>query len=258
MAKIYYYSGTGNSYQVAKRLSMRIVDCELIKITYDVKNKIYEDDIIGLVFPVYYFGLPKVVENFLINFDFKVDRYLFVIVTRGIPFAGGVRKQLINLLSNKISYFQYITMGDNFNIDFWNSSSNQTKELRNSKCDAIIKKTAVSINNRIVKRKFTLIDFLWFITKHLPRYGYKTYLNKVYNSDDFFDVNANICINCNKCVKSCPVGNVSFDKKTMWMHRNCQLCLACYHCCPVNAIQYNNGYLTTIGKKQYWNYTLIP
>lgn len=254
MAKIFYFSGTGNSYQVAKKLCMKIDDCELIKITYEIKNKIYEDDIIGIVFPVYYFGLPKVVESFLINFDFNSNSFLFVIATRGIPFAGGVRKQLKNCLSNKISYFQYITMGDNFNIDFWNSSSNKTKELRNSQCDAIISKITASINRRIAKRRFTLIDFLWFITKHFPRYGYKTYLDKVYNSDDCFSVNTEACTNCNKCIKSCPVDNVRFDKKVLWMHKNCQLCLACYHCCPVNAIQYNNGYLTTKGKRQYWNY----
>ena len=253
MAKIFYFSGTGNSYKVAQKLGIKIDDCELIKITYEIKNEIYEDDIIGIIFPVYYFGLPKVVEDFLINFDIESNSFLFVIATRGIPFAGGVRKQLINILGNKLSYFQYITMGDNFNIDFWNSSSNKIKELRNSQCDAIIRKIAMSINNRLSKRKFTLIDFLWFITHRFPRYGYKTYLNKVYNSDNCFNVNTEICTGCNKCVKSCPVGNVRFDKKVQWMHKNCQLCLACYHCCPVNAVQYNNGYLTTRGKRQYWN-----
>ncbi|SIR09457.1 hypothetical protein SAMN05920897_1385 [Alkalispirochaeta americana] len=75
MAKIFYFSGTGNSYLVAKKLGMKIENCELIKITYEIKREIYEDDIIGIVFPVYYFGLPKIVENFLINFDFKSSGY---------------------------------------------------------------------------------------------------------------------------------------------------------------------------------------
>lgn len=254
MTKIFYFSGTGNSYQVAKKLGTKIEDCELIKITDEIKHEIYEDDIIGIVFPVYYFGLPKIVEELLINFQLKSSSYLFIIATRGIPLAGGVRKQLIDILSDKISYFQYITMGDNFNIDFWDSSSNKIKELRNNKCDAIVQEIAVSINNRLKKRKFTFVDFLWFITKRFPRYGYDTYLNKVYNSDNCFNVNTEICTGCNKCVKSCPVDNIRFDKKVQWMHKNCQLCLACYHCCPVNAVQYNNDYLTTIGKKQYWNY----
>ncbi len=33
MAKNYYFSGTGNSYQAAKKLSGKIDKCELIKIT---------------------------------------------------------------------------------------------------------------------------------------------------------------------------------------------------------------------------------
>jgi ferredoxin len=254
MTKIFYFSGTGNSYQVAKELSMRINECELIKITYDVKNKIYEDDAIGVIFPVYYFGLPKIVEHFLNSFEIKKSSYLFIVATRGIPFAGGVRKQLINILGDKISYFRYITMGDNFNIDFWNCSSNKTKELRNIRSDVIISKIITFINNKTIKREFTLIDYLWFITERFPRYGYKTYVNKVYNSDDCFSVNNEICTQCKKCAKSCPVENVRFDKELLWMNMNCQLCLACFHCCPVNAIQYTNEHLTTIGKKQYWNY----
>jgi len=254
VAKIFYFSGTGNSYRAAKRLSEKISNCQLQKITSGTINEFDHDDIIGIIFPVYYFGIPKVVENFLINSNFNSDCYIFVIVTRGIPFAGGVRNQLLNILRNKISYFQYITMGDNFNIDFWNSSSDETKELRNRQSDIIINKIAISISNKIFKRKYTLVDFLWFITKNFPRYGYKTYLNKVYNSDDCFSVSTETCIQCNKCVKYCPVDNIKFDKQVLWMHKNCQLCLACFHCCPVNAIQYNNGYLTTKGKNQYWNY----
>ncbi|PKM66477.1 MAG: hypothetical protein CVU95_10870 [Firmicutes bacterium HGW-Firmicutes-2] len=254
MAKIFYFSGTGNSYQVAKKIGMRIDDCELIKITYKTRNIIHEDDVIGIIFPVYYFGLPEVVENFLFNFDFKSGSYLFVIATRGIPIAGGVRKQLVEILGNKISYFQYITMGDNFNIDFWDSSSIKTKELRNSQCDAAIPKIAMSINCRLEKKRYMLVDFLWFITKKFPRYGYNTYLNNIYNSDNSFYVNDKLCTKCNKCVRSCPVENIKLDKKILWMHNNCQLCLGCYHCCPNNAIQYNNGNLTTIGKRQYWNF----
>ena len=254
MAKIFYFSGTGNSYRVAKGLSDKIDNCELMKINYNETIIDSDEDVVGVVFPLYYFGMPKVVESFFKNYSFKKDCYLFMIVTRGVPFAGGVRKQLLDILINKISYFQYMTMGDNFNIDFWDSSSIELKESRNIKTEIAIGKIASSITNRTLKRSFTLVDYLWFITKYLPRYGYQTYTQKIYNSDHFFDVDASICIKCNKCVKSCPVDNVIIDDEVKWMHQNCQLCLACYHCCPVNAIQYNNGRFTTIGKGQYWNY----
>lgn len=254
MAKIFYFSGTGNSFHVAKKIGLGIYHCELINISYQTNIEISGENIIGIVFPVYYFGLPKVVEDFLNNIDFKRHIYLFVIATRGIPFAGGVRKQLVNILGNKMSYFQYITMGDNFNIDFWNSSSNKIKELRNSHCNTQIQKIVESINSRSNIRKYSLFDFMWLITKNFPRYGYESYLKKVYNSDNCFNVNNNICTGCIKCIKSCPVDNIRYDNEVQWKHKNCQLCLACYHCCPVNAVQYKNDYLTTKGKKQYWNY----
>lgn len=254
MAKIFYFSGTGNSYRVARGLSDRLDNCELVRIDINEAIIDIDEDVVGVVFPLYYFGMPRIVESFFKNYRFKKDCYLFVIVTRGVPFAGGARRQLLDNLTNKISYLQYMTMGDNFNIDFWDSSSVRVRESRNKKADMAIEKIASLITNRKVKRGFVLVDYLWFITKYIPRYGYNAYLEKMYNSDNFFNIDSSSCIKCSKCVRSCPVNNVIIEDEVKWMHQNCQLCLACYHCCPVNAIQYNNGRFNTIGKGQYWNY----
>lgn len=58
------------------------------------------------------------------------------------------------------------------------------------------------------------------------------------------------CISCGKCIRHCPVGNISADEKgrPLW-GPNCTSCLACYHVCPVNAVQYGNA---TRNKGQYF------
>ena len=67
-ATIYYFSGTGNSYRVAKTLceTLDLDNAELINIA---QRKKHDPDnsknIIGIVFPIYYFGLPVIVEDFL-------------------------------------------------------------------------------------------------------------------------------------------------------------------------------------------------
>ena len=123
--KLFYFSGTGNSFRVAKQLSEKLSDCALIRIQKDTSTQLIQDgDVVGLVFPVYYFGLPQVVELFLQNMSSKKKSYLFIVATRGVPIAGGLRNQLLKYTSNNLSYFQYITMGDNFNLDFWDSSLN--------------------------------------------------------------------------------------------------------------------------------------
>lgn len=49
------------------------------------------------------------------------------------------------------------------------------------------------------------------------------------------------CTGCGKCMKVCPVGNVTLgeDHRPHW-HGACIECMACYHYCPHNAIQYGS------------------
>ena len=45
------------------------------------------------------------------------------------------------------------------------------------------------------------------------------------------------CIGCKKCEKVCPVGNITVTDRPVW-GGNCTQCLACYHVCPVHAVEY--------------------
>lgn len=60
----------------------------------------------------------------------------------------------------------------------------------------------------------------------------------------------NKCLSCGLCKNNCPIGNITVDTKgkPIW-GKNCISCLACFHICPTNAVQY--GKLTK-GKGQYF------
>lgn len=46
------------------------------------------------------------------------------------------------------------------------------------------------------------------------------------------------CISCGKCSEACPVGNIMMmDGRPQW-GTDCTSCCACYHVCPVRAAQY--------------------
>lgn len=57
------------------------------------------------------------------------------------------------------------------------------------------------------------------------------------------------CISCGKCARNCPMLNITMSAtgRPEWSNA-CALCLRCYHQCPTHAIAYGNA---TKGKHQY-------
>ena len=71
--KVLYFSGTGNSLNVAKTLTENIYS-----ISEMIRENRYEfsDDEVGIVFPVYCWNIPKIVKKFLEKM--KIDRSMFL------------------------------------------------------------------------------------------------------------------------------------------------------------------------------------
>ena len=72
--KILYFTSTGNNLYIAKNLGG-----ELLSIPQLIKGNAYdfEDDAIGIIFPVFYANAPKIVREFIDKASFKTD-YLFL------------------------------------------------------------------------------------------------------------------------------------------------------------------------------------
>lgn len=64
-----------------------------------------------------------------------------------------------------------------------------------------------------------------------------------------FNVDRSACISCGKCSRACPLANVTLTEGIPSWGKNCTLCLACYHVCPVKAIGYGRR---TTRKGQYF------
>ena len=77
MAVIFYLSGTGNSLYAAKSIAQKLEQCRMegitgyLKVPYEV-----QDEVVGIVCPVYCMALPPVVEAFLQQVK-MVPQYLF-------------------------------------------------------------------------------------------------------------------------------------------------------------------------------------
>ena len=59
-----------------------------------------------------------------------------------------------------------------------------------------------------------------------------------------FKVDANKCIGCGKCEKTCPENNIKFEDGKFKFGHDCVLCMGCSFGCPVDAI--------SVGVFKYW------
>lgn len=74
---IFYFSGTGNSLYVAKKLyennGSQLVDITEAMHEKRFKYNVQEDEKVGFVFPVYFYGLPTVVSEFINKLTIKSE-----------------------------------------------------------------------------------------------------------------------------------------------------------------------------------------
>lgn len=86
MAKteIYYFSGTGNSLVVARSLSERLGG-KLIPVVPLLKKDIVETgaEVVGLVFPIYDFKAPPIIETFMKKFSKLDSKYVLQLPPTG-------------------------------------------------------------------------------------------------------------------------------------------------------------------------------
>lgn len=88
LTAIYYFSGTGNSYAVARDISEKL-DGEMIPIAKleASENIRVSENILGLVFPDYHSSLPNIVKRFVNKLDIQ-ETYVFGVCTYGSADPG--------------------------------------------------------------------------------------------------------------------------------------------------------------------------
>ncbi len=81
---IYYFSGTGNSFAVARDIAKRL-DASLYPIPKMINKKgsTISSKIVGFVFPDYHSNIPNIVRRFIEDIDTLRGKYIFGICTYG-------------------------------------------------------------------------------------------------------------------------------------------------------------------------------
>ncbi len=240
---IFYFSATGNSLQTALDIANALGDTEVVSISKAGMNYNCSSEVIGFVFPVYAWGLPNIVNEFIKSCNFNKNAYFFSIVTCGGA-IGTCLTDIDNLLKEKGAYLHYgskLRFLSNYilMVDIKKDKVDQKLARADSRLALIIKDIMNRKESKIKGSSGILSGY--FKNSHEKAIANYKFTDKEYNV-------SKSCTKCGICVSVCPVKNIEIiDEKVTFKH-NCERCLACIHWCPQKAINYKDK---TQNKQRY-------
>lgn len=233
-SKIYYFSGTGNSLAVSRKLEETLTEKGSIVplAIFEYKEIIDVDtDVLGFVFPVYFMTIPNIVKYFVKKLNFKTNPYIFAIVTcNGTP---GHSLFTLNKCLNKKGK----ELSSGFTIDMPGNAIITPPEIEVERLKNYTTKVA-EIANCINNQRTNEFEGQNNLKNHIISSIMSTLAKKFQFSPKKYSSTSE-CIGCGVCEKICPVKNIKVvDKRPQWENK-CANCLACFHWCPKKAVVIN-------------------
>lgn len=224
---IFYFTATGNSLAIAKRIGGKLISIPQV---IDLNNTHYKDDVIGVIFPIYSLAPPKMVRQFLENTKLEAN-YTFAIGTYG-NMSGACMHNVQKLAEKNGYHFNYaneLFMLDNFLPVF--EVGTEIKKLPKKKVEEMTEKIVQDINARKHRQAGASLG-----AKALSSAMNLMPVNE--KGAQKYIINEK-CNQCGTCTKVCPAKNIRVTSKVEFSD-HCASCYACLHLCPQNAIHLKN------------------
>lgn len=249
---IFWFSGTGNSLSVARQIAEAQGE-KLVSIAQAMQNQQYTyslqlTELVGFVFPVYAWGPPKLVVEFIQKLKLKgfLNQYLFAVCTCGDDPGNSIRVLQAALRKKlwKLNSGISISMPNNYIPMF---DVDEPEVIQQKLADSKLK--IRRINQTLLERKKDVFDCnsgkgAWLKTG-LIRPLFQKFAT---SAKPFYATEA--CTACGACQRICPTANIQIKNGQPEWGDHCTQCLACIHRCPVRAIQYGKS---TIDRGRYVN-----
>lgn len=244
---LYYFSATGNCLKVARDIAQELGDTEIVSIPKVMGNsEVYTDaKNIGIVYPVYMFGMPLIVSKFIKKLKTRSDQYIFSAATYGGMMGASLLQTAKELKKQglKLSAGFGVKMPGNYTPLYGAIALDKQEKMFIKEKDKIkfIAETIRNNKKSKIDKSFFLINLIFsgiiynLCSPYIPK------MDKAFWVDDK-------CNSCGVCQKVCPVKNIELvNGKPKWLGR-CEQCMACLQWCPEEAIQYGKN---TSSRKRY-------
>jgi ferredoxin len=222
---VFYFTSTGNSLAVAKRVGGNLISIPQI---IDRLRPEYSDDVIGVVFPIYGFGLPKMVARFLRGTKLSAE-YTFAIGTYGNK-TGACMRNVQRLVG--FDYAESLLMVDNYLPGF--DINDQIAKLPEKNTEGNLTRIITDIG---VRKKLTATASMGDIVLTAAIQAGENTFTQATQAQNYL-INSE-CTKCGICAKVCPAKNITVDEGIEFGDQ-CEWCLGCVHLCPKNAIHLKN------------------
>ena len=252
---IYYLSCTGNTLWAARAISEAIQE-PLINIAALPDGEPLcapqENERIGFCFPVHGWRPPVMVRAFVQRLRTVAagKHYCWALCT-----AGDDIGETIDILADDLRHCG-LTLDSAFSLQmpesyvglpFMDTDPPEKEEKKKRQAAEDLHRYTEMISQRLCGVRQLHLSHWPRINSRVLGAAFKRWLL----TDRPFKVDKDRCTGCGRCASSCPAGNIAMtDHLPEWQHNGrCLSCFACYHHCPVRAIEYGHR---TQHKGQYY------
>ena len=237
---ILYFSGTGNSEYVAKRIASALEDTinnlapKLAACDYGELNS---ETPWVIVAPAHAWQLPRAVKKWLIKTTLTGSKKIYYVLTCASETgdAAGYAKAIAEHKGMDYMGLEKVIMPNNY--------FTMSKPVTSEEAVSIIDSSEEHINELIYhirqNEEFAELKLKFFDkakSSGVNKSFYKMF--KVTKPDKKYHV-SEACVGCGKCESVCPTANILLNDEKMpeWQGK-CIQCLACISRCPAGAISY--------------------